>query len=322
MDNLLPTLQALLAQPTAPFHEAAVAGEIERLLAQCPHVAVVKDSFGNLIARYRNGKRRARWAFAAHMDHPGWVLAPDTGWEFLGGVPKEYFEGNPPRRQFGSAGDFAMWALPAFELRHRDRIYSRACDDLIGCGAIIATFQELERTGAECCCLGLFTRAEEVGFVGAIQLAKSGRLPKGVTILSLETSAERPPAKMGEGAIIRVGDRASVFEPAVSAQLVEIATDRKIRFQRCLMPGGACEATAYALYGYQCGALCVALGNYHNCGPDQQILPEYVALPDVADLTALCLLLAIHDGPVPDGRKNLKARLEKNLAKHRRFFGN
>ena len=36
--------------------------------------------------------------------------------------------------------------------------------------------------------------------------------------------------------------------------------------QRCLMSGGTCEATAYQLYGYETGGLCIALGNYHNRG--------------------------------------------------------
>jgi putative aminopeptidase FrvX len=59
---------------------------------------------------------------------------------------------------------------------------------------------------------GVFTRAEEVGFIGAIQLAKSKQLLQDVTVVSLETSAELPPAKIGAGPIVRVGDRTSVFD--------------------------------------------------------------------------------------------------------------
>ena len=212
-----------------------------------------------------------------------------------------------------------MWDLPAFELRD-DRIYSRACDDLIGCAAIVAMFMDLERSGADCTCLGLFTRAEEVGFVGALQLAASGAIPKHVTILSLETSAERPPARMGDGPILRVGDKASIFDPAVTAELEAIAANEKIRVQRCLMPGGTCEATAYALDDYRCGALCVALGNYHNCGPEARIAPEFVALCDVQGLTALCTAIARRTGPTPNTGKALKRRLMQNLSKHRPYF--
>ena len=60
-------------EPTAPFHEAGMRRVIRDLLEPLPHVSVEQDEFGNLIARYRHGTKPARWAFAAHMDHPGWV---------------------------------------------------------------------------------------------------------------------------------------------------------------------------------------------------------------------------------------------------------
>jgi endoglucanase len=129
------------------------------------------------------------------MDHPGFV-----GNEFLGSVPEAYREKNPPVRDFGA---FAMWDLPTFELRD-DRVYSRACDDLIGCAAIVAVFHELERTAAETSIYGLFTRAEEVGFVGALKLAQSRIVPLDVIVVSLETSSEKAPGcRMGDGVIVR-----------------------------------------------------------------------------------------------------------------------
>src|SRR5438093_12432567 len=99
--KLLRITRALLQQPTAPFHEQQVRTEIEAHLAGCECVQLKRDSFGNLIARYRRGKTRARWAFAAHMDHPGWVRGktgnrkPETGkvfgeFVFFGGVPMSY----------------------------------------------------------------------------------------------------------------------------------------------------------------------------------------------------------------------------------------
>lgn len=334
-DRLKSILEELLAQPTAPFHEDAVAAAIERLLATAPHVSVERDSFGNLIARYQRGHHPARFALAAHMDHPAWVLAPastegEEEWVFLGGVPKEYRHaprlplmagGRPPASPADNAAvAFAVWELPAFEWQG-DRLYARACDDLVGCAAIIAAFLELEASGAECSCLGLFTRAEEVGFIGAMELARSGRIARDVTILSLETSAERPPVEMGKGVILRVGDRTSLFDPATTAELAAIATREEIPFQRALMTGGTCESTAYALYGYRCGALCVALGNYHNCGPEEQIAPEYVSFRDTIGLTRLCTAIARQTlAPTPSATETLRQRLEENREKHRRFY--
>jgi putative aminopeptidase FrvX len=307
----LDVARSILAQPTAPFHEDAVRAEILMQLAQCPHVSVERDDFGNVIAHYRRGQEVARYAFAAHMDHPGFV-----GDEFLGGVPERYREKKPPVRDFGA---FAMWDLPAFEVRD-GHIHARACDDLIGCAAIVSMFHELERTGAQCTCYGLFTRAEEVGFIGAIHLAKSIRVPTDAAIVSLECSSEKGGmCKMGDGVIVRVGDRTSIFDPDETATLHRIAADAGIPVQRALMSGGTCEGTAYQLYGYRAAALCVALGNYHNCGPDDRIEPEFIAIPDYEALTNLCTRATLAGEP-PDPRAALRRKLEDGLEKYRRFF--
>jgi endoglucanase len=267
---LLDLTRSILAQPTAPFHEDAVRAEILIQLAQIPSVHVEQDDFGNVLARYDGCSGHAEYAFAAHMDHPAYV-----GEEFLGGVPEAYREKKPPTRDFGA---FAMWDLPACEVRD-GRIYSRACDDLIGCVAILALFQELE------------------------------------------CSSERSPGagKMGDGPIIRVGDRTSIFDDGATAALVKAATDAKLPHQRCLMSGGTCEATAYQLYGYRTGGLCVALGNYHNCGPDLTIAPEFVAVDDVAGMIALMHAAVVNESPA-DPHTALREKLEKGMERYRRYY--
>jgi endoglucanase len=308
--DIVAIARRILAQPTAPFHEDAVRSEIHALLSDCPHVRLAEDRFGNLVAHYRRGKAAARVAFAAHMDHPAYV-----GRDFLGGVPERYRKKKPPTRKFGA---FRMWDLPACEVR-AGRIRSRACDDLIGCAAIVAMLRELEQTSAECSVYGLFTRAEEVGFIGAIELAKSGRLPKGVTVVSLETSSVKGgPVKIGGGPIIRVGDRTSIFDSAATAGLQASAKSAGIPHQRALMQGGTCEATAYAVYGYRTAALCVALGNYHNCGPGDRIAPEYVSVADTLGMARLCVAAAT--AADSDPHRDLRRSLEKRIADHRRFF--
>jgi endoglucanase len=94
---------------------------------------------------------------------------------------------------------------------------------------ILATLQELEQTGTEANLLALFTRAEEVGFVGAIEVARSGRVPHDVTIISLECSSDKGGmATIGEGAVLRVGDRTSIFDPSTTAMLGELAKRAEI----------------------------------------------------------------------------------------------
>ena len=325
-ERLAAIVQTVLREPTAPFHEARVRTALAGLLRPLVGVTLREDDFGNLIAHYRGpgGAGGVSYAFCAHMDHPGWVRPEPAGaepWHFLGGVPADYLEAN--RERVRPFGDFAMWDLPDYEERD-GRIYSRACDDLIGCAAIVATLETLSRDGASGECLGLFTRGEEVGFAGAIETARDGWLKaEGWTVISLETSAERPPARMGDGPIVRVGDKTSMFDPSVTAELVATATAAGITFQRCLMSGGTCEATPFRLYGVRCGALCVALGNYHNCGPDQRIEAEYVSASDFQGLGTLCIQVARRasaGAPDPDAelRRHLEDRLTQYQPYHRR----
>ena len=308
--TFLQLAEAIVSQPTAPFHEDAVRAAIARQLAPCKSIHLQEDRFGNLIARYQRGKKPPTLAFAAHMDHPGYV-----GREFLGGVPKAYLRKKAATEKFGS---FRRWDLPAFQVK-QDRIYSRACDDLIGCACIVAMLRELDRTKRAGAAYGLFTRAEEVGFIGAMQLAKNGALPKNVTVVSLETSSVKGgPVEFGAGPIIRVGDRTSIFDASATALLQDAAKEKEIKCQRALMQGGTCEATAYALYGYRTAALCVALGNYHNCGPNEKIAPEYVSVSDAVGMADLCI--AVVQTRVRDPLRDLRIRLEKRIRSYRAHF--
>ncbi|HYJ07236.1 MAG TPA: hypothetical protein VEX43_19055 [Chthoniobacterales bacterium] len=314
-DELLSVARALLEQPTAPFHEEAVRDAIVAQLRQCPHVKLEHDAFGNMIARYRRGTRaRPRWAFAAHMDHPGWVRTENGEWRFLGSVAERFLV-NPRRREFG---DFAMWDLPAFELKD-GQIHSRACDDLLGCAEIVCLFRELEAVEAGVHCLGVFTRAEEVGFWGAIQLARAGTLPKNISVFSLETSTPRGGAEIGRGPIVRVGDRLSIFDSGETARLMNVAAANKIPVQRCLLDGGACEASAYQLYGYRSVAASIGLGNYHNCAPDGTIQCEYVSVEDYANMVRLCVALVLESGK-SDPATTLRDSLEKRAAGYSPLF--
>jgi putative aminopeptidase FrvX len=314
--EMLAVVEALAHRPTAPFREDAVRAEIERQLGRCPHVKFERDRFGNVIAHYRRGRRpKTGWAFAAHMDHPGWVRRKNGEMKFLGSVPERYRQ-DPKTKSFG---DFEMWDLPPFRVRDR-QIHSRACDDLLGCAEIICVFRVLEEMDASAHCAGLFTRAEEVGFVGAIQLARAQILPAGVTILSLETSTPRGTAEIGKGPIVRVGDKLSIFDDPATSRLLGAAEAEGIPVQRCLLDGGSCEATAYQLYGYRCAAASLALGNYHNVTPEGEIAPEFVSIDDFIGMVQLCLAVVIQQTKAADPKRDLRKRLEENARNYRAFY--
>ncbi|MEQ1839048.1 MAG: M20/M25/M40 family metallo-hydrolase [Verrucomicrobiales bacterium] len=306
----------VLSTPTAPFHEYEVDRVIRELLAPLEHVTLETDHYGNLIACYRRGRKRPKLAFGAHMDHPGWVRFQGND-QFLGGVPEDRLDTHPVEW----FGDFGMWELEPFDLKE-GLIHSRACDDLVGCASIVALLMELEAREVETTVYGLFTRAEEVGFIGAVEMAKRWPLPEGVCFVSLETSAPRGGATQGKGPVIRVGDRMSVFNDGVTAELVDAAKEANLPHQRALLDGGSCEATALNLFGIPSAGISVLLGNYHNCPPVSGIAEEVISLDDAKNLVKLITATTIRmsGGKSGDSSKaQLKKRLEKLSRDHRKY---
>jgi endoglucanase len=168
---------------------------------------------------------------------------------------------------------------------------------LIGAAAVLATLIELRRSRARVHVVGVLSRAEEVGFRGALALAAGRVLPKESLLISLETSRELPGVRMGQGVILRVGDRTSVFDSEACRFVGEVAAGLKaarsdFRSQRALMSGGTCEGTAYQQFGFQTAAVCVALGNYHNCGEASRIKAEYVSVADACSMVELLVATA------------------------------
>lgn len=345
-DLLVGIAERLMRCPAAPYHEALVAEEVVRI---CDEFGLFykTDSFGNLIITASKKTVRAPLVLAAHMDHPGFLVRRRISRksfiaEFLGGVGDAYFKAGTKlrlmpgsievelgkrtdtrkrffevkcRQEVLSVPKFAVWDLPEFEYAD-ERIRGRVCDDLIGCATILGVLISLRRTKAAANVVGVLSRAEEVGFHGALALAESRRLPRKSLIISLETSRELPPVKAGEGVIIRVGDRASIFDSASTRFLTEVAgelakRDKDFKVQRALMSGGTCEATAYQEYGYRCAAVCVALGNYHNCGENENIAAEFVNASDAASMGKLL----IEGARVWNRFEVFTGRLPKRLAK-------
>jgi putative aminopeptidase FrvX len=186
------------------------------------------------------------------------------------------------------AGDIATWDLPEAEIVDDEFggiIHTNACDDLAAVAAAMSAIDELallKESGTE---IGdvrvLFTRAEEVGFIGAIGASRDGFMPKGSRIIALENSRAFTDSPIHGGPIVRVGDRISIFSPELTGAVAKVAERiaggpsaptasqkmsdlPKWKWQRKLMAGGACEASVYCAYGYCSTCVCLPLGNYHN----------------------------------------------------------
>ncbi len=355
-------LLELTSLPTAAGLEDRVIAWIERWAKGRRNITLTRDRFGNLTVKRRGARSKSPIYLTAHLDHPAFAITDvlDAGRhvqaEFRGGVLDDYFKGSKvalhlpgkrpitgevvslDRKRSGELlqlvtirfdkvaacvpGDLVTWALPKATIR-KGLLHAPACDDLAAVAAAICAYEVMLASPQG---LGdvrlLLTRAEEVGFIGAIAAAKSGTIPKGATLVCLENSKSMVESPIGGGPIVRVGDRISIFEPSLTARLVAVAQslserDKSFRFQRKLMPGGSCEATAFRLYGYLSSCICLPLGNYHNMDEaSKRIAPESISVSDYHQL--IDLLAAVgRDLNATQAEQDLVARLDR-MFEHRR----
>jgi len=194
-------------------------------------------------------------------------------------------------------GSPGMWDLPDATIRD-NRLHARVCDDIAALAGIICMLDEICRNGGRAPTYAFFTRAEEVGFAGALAAVADKTIPRRTLVVAVENSLAITGVGMGDGPVLRVGDRLSVFTPAVAAYCRVVADrlaedDKTFKYQRKLMDGGACESTAYCHYGYDATGICLPLVNYHNMDTKTgRIAPEAIDVRDFRNLTQWFVALA------------------------------
>jgi putative aminopeptidase FrvX len=352
----LPLFRQLTSVPTAPFRETAVTRALMAWLrVHLKGKAMIKKRRGGVVVAYRGaGDDAPALALAAHLDHPAFSLSKVTprGAQALklGGLPPHLLPGAaveafakdnrdnrplalgvlgtaskktpdvypltwtlPPKK--GAKLDFAVLALPACEVKG-GWLVSRSVDDLLGCAVSLEACRRLANAKAKVNLTVLLNRAEEVGFVGALDMILSRELPAGDSYLSIESSRELPGSRPGGGPTIRLGDKASAFDPNLIALLDAAAAKlkkRRIRTQRLRLTGGTCEATAYQAFGYESAGVAVPLVNYHNGWGADAVAPEKVRVSDVEGAVEL-LVEAAKLFPSMKLRGAMKAALKKRHA--------
>ncbi|MBX3321460.1 MAG: hypothetical protein KF757_00570 [Phycisphaeraceae bacterium] len=245
-------------------------------------------------------------------------------------------------------GDVAVWDLPMQEVID-GVLHTNACDDLAAVAAALSTMEELRSVRDAGEAVGdvrlLFTRAEEIGFVGAIGASRDETMPKNARVIALENSRSFADSPIGGGPIVRVGDRVSVFSPELTGAVAKVAEDiaggpsmvtaaqkhseaPAWRWQRKLMAGGACEASVFCAYGYQSTCVCLPLGNYHNMADldavqagtnatTPRVGREYIALSDYLGMIELLVGCGMH---LPE-RPSFRERVEKLWAERAFVLG-
>ncbi len=347
-------LGEITSLPTASGLEDAVIEWVTRWVGRRSDLTIRADSGGNLLVTQKGRKRRPPVVAVAHMDHPAFVVtAVQDGvvsFEFRGGVQPTYFthariefitghggwahvSDYDPKARTGriqvrgaqpEVGDIGRWRF-AGRKPEPGRMLAPAMDDLAGCAAALVALDQVRgRSEFRHYCV-LLTRAEEMGFVGAIHAAKNQTIPQDARVLSVEASRASTETPMGGGPVIRVGDASSVFDNELTNAISRAAAKDGISHQRRLMSGGSCEATAFGGYGYRAAGLCLPLGNYHNMGNLDRVergrgaaiaLKEEISLDDFHGLVRL-IQLAIE---AVDGGEDISDRLDSIYREGRRLL--
>ena len=323
-ERALNILEKLGGAPATSFYEGPVEKVIESTLTTL-RIPYHKDEFGNIVAKLHshatdqnNPEATPAIAFVAHMDHPGFEIVSAGDGTLaavaLGGLPPGgYHPGltleiilpdntripsyistaNPDEHKANihlpEKGDVPVPCPAVFDLIDfcidEDLIRMRALDDLAGCGSILTSLEILKDESIPTDVYGVFTRAEEVGLIGARLMAQAMTQPIDTFVVSLESSRTLPGAEMGEGPVIRVGDAGLTFNTEAETVLHKAkeclqASPNQMKIQRQLMSGGTCEASAFTLHGYRTTGIAFPLGNYHNGTPDGKIGPEFIHMQD------------------------------------------
>lgn len=240
---------------------------------------------------------------------------------------EKFYWVNAPEATPGEAM-FGVWDLDAFRM-DGDNIHGRACDDLVGVASALATlilvqkrFSQLENSSdadssqPRPAVWAMLSRAEEVGFQGALVSMDRIHSCANPWVISLEASKEIAGVRQGDGVILRVGDRSSVFDSKATLYLRDRAeklegSQNDFSYQMAWMGGGSCEGTAFQSRGIRTGALCVPLRNYHNQGSDDRIEAESIHLRDARTMTELLIQSAWDLPQFFDPTRRLAERMDK-----------
>ena len=362
-------LHDLCDLPTAAFREDRVYEYVEKWAAKRPEIEVEADRFGNrLLTLAGTDAKRPRLVLVAHTDHPAFVAGATDGKtltaEFRGGVTAGNCEKARVRFFLDDGGEVSL-KVKGVEADGKGRLksatfkakepvppgtvgmldqghpreegdlfYARACDDLAGCASALTALDLLRKTPPAATVCVLLTRAEEVGFVGAIAAVKDKKLLKKTDrVISIETSAQQPAAQQGKGVVLRIGDLTSVFHSGFSYFLAQrgkalTESEKGFAFQRALMPGGTCEGTVFDAFGHVAAAVCVPLGNYHNmvggfrhgAKKTGKVGPEFIHLTDWRNMVALFVDVAQNLGDFTGKHDVLMAKLVDRFEANKHAF--
>jgi len=242
------------------------------------------------------------WSGHGRLVHTRYRPLPEGG--LFGGIVS--LDGDAPRTRIAPRRLYGGFRFRAPCWLTRRRLHGRSLDDLVGVYSLVDLARQfLSRPAARNQpppFVVLLTRAEEVAFVGIVghlNRTPYHRARRPVRLISVDATRSVDGARVGRGVVVRLGDRATVFDPATVATLSGVA-DAALdgRTQQLLIGTTTCEASVALALGLPAAGIAVAVGNHHNERTrDRRVAPEHLDIDDLADIGRLCRALVASTAP-------------------------
>ena len=257
-------------------------GEGENKVMLCAHmdeigflITVIEDS-GMLRVAPVGGIHFAATAFTQVISEKGvrGVLVPDDKVK-----PKDYKAdcfyidiGAKNRKEAErrvSVGDFFVAEGGVKRLMGK-RICGRPLDDRIGCAILLSIAETLKDESLSSDVYYVFSVQEEVGCRGALP-ATFSISPTHALCFDVTGTGDVPEStpmacRLGDGAAVKIKDSSVICHEEVVRRLCELAEERKISYQREILPYGGTDTSSMQLSGGGCraGALSVPSRYIHS----------------------------------------------------------
>jgi putative aminopeptidase FrvX len=199
------------------------------------------------------------------------------------------------------AGDIGFWEFPDAPKINEGRLHAPACDDLAGVCTVLSAFEHVATGPASAHPIRLlFTRAEELGLLGAIAVCKDRLLSSQSAIICIDAISDSAVHQVGplNAPILIPADTMMTYSPRLVRHFAAVGGI----VPASLCESGASEAGIFALSGFEALAIYFKVRNMHNCNPATPPgapVHESVSIDQLMSLRDLLLLSARHplEGP-------------------------
>lgn len=277
-DTELREIQTAISVVAPPGREEQAIGCVRDMISRRGRLEVLQDRFGNLIVRFRRERGGQPLFFCAHLDHPGLVAVKVDGEE----IRAEYRGGSATICRVGSTVNFyganrtsnavitsvdtQTIVSPILMLNGKDtvevgdvgvittEVTSLACDDMAGVCACIHALDRIDQNALAGPVRLLFTRAEEIGMIGAIGACRSGLIPAASRLIVVDARSDTNDDRIH----VSARDRSGPVNPRLVNECVRLGCALNEELPTTT------EAGVYGAFGFDSAAVTYPISFMHN----------------------------------------------------------